>query len=114
MKKSIVLGGGCFWCIEAIYQRVQGVVGVRSGYAGGSSSEPDYYNHADHAETIEASYDPSVVSLETLLDVFFHVHDPTTLNCQGNDVGAQYRSSVLHGQDEGDTVRKVRDAAQAD
>lgn len=113
--KTIVLGGGCFWCVEAVFQRVKGVEQVRSGYAGGSTPNPEYYDHADHAEVIEVTYDESTVSLEQLLDVFFHVHNPTTVNRQGNDVGTQYRSIVLYGtDDERDTAKTAVEAAQAD
>lgn len=100
MTKTIVLGGGCFWCLEAIYQRVRGVEGVRSGYAGGSTENPDYANHADHAEVVEISYDESVIDLEKVLEIFFNIHDPTTLNRQGHDVGTSYRSIILYEAEE--------------
>lgn len=93
--KTIVLGGGCFWCIEAIYQRVKGVEKVVSGYAGGTLKNPTYENHGDHAEVVQLTYDNSIISLERLLEIFFHVHDPTTVNRQGNDIGTQYRSIIL-------------------
>jgi peptide-methionine (S)-S-oxide reductase len=93
--KTIVLGGGCFWCIEAVFQRVKGVDKVVSGYAGGDLIDPTYENHGSHAEVVQISYDESVIDLKTLLEIFFYVHDPTTVDRQGNDVGTQYRSIIL-------------------
>lgn len=93
--KNIVLGGGCFWCIEAVYQRVNGVESVISGYAGGDMLNPTYENHGTHAEVVQLSYDETKISLEKLLEIFFYVHDPTTVNHQGNDMGTQYRSIIL-------------------
>lgn len=98
--KTIVLGGGCFWCIEAIYQQVRGVETVESGYAGGDLDNPTYQNHGTHAEVVQLTYDDTTIPLETILDIFFYVHDPTTLNRQGNDVGTQYRSIILCKRDE--------------
>lgn len=107
MKNSIesaVFGGGCFWCIETIFARLNGVFKVTSGYAGGKTVKPSYMQVCSgttgHAEVIKIDYDPSVISYPDLLDVFFHVHDPTTLNRQGNDAGEQYRSVILY-QNEG-------------
>ena len=115
MSKSIVLGGGCFWCIEAVFQRVKGVESVVSGYAGGDSPDPTYYDHANHAEVIKVSYDAAVIDLETILEIFFHVHNPTTLNRQGNDVGTQYRSIVLYGDDnEKQVAESVKIQSQSD
>lgn len=93
--KTIVLGGGCFWCIEAVYQRVKGVDKVVSGYAGGDLKDPTYENHGNHAEVVQITYDESVIDLENLLEIFLYVHDPTTVNRQGNDIGTQYRSIIL-------------------
>jgi peptide-methionine (S)-S-oxide reductase len=93
--KSIVLGGGCFWCIEAIFQRVKGIEKVVSGYAGGDLKDPTYENHGTHAEVVLLTYDNSVIDLKTILEIFFHVHNPTTVDRQGNDVGTQYRSIIL-------------------
>jgi methionine-S-sulfoxide reductase len=93
--KSIVLGGGCFWCIEAVFQRVRGVEKVTSGYAGGDLHDPTYENHGTHAEVVKVDYDENNISLAELLDIFFAVHDPTTVNKQGNDIGTQYRSIIL-------------------
>ena len=93
--KSIVLGGGCFWCIEAVYQRVKGVENVVSGYAGGDLKDPTYQQHGTHAEVVQVTYNPEVISLEKIYEIFFAVHDPTTVNRQGNDIGTQYRSIIL-------------------
>jgi len=93
--KSIVIGGGCFWCVEAIYQRVNGVEKVVSGYAGGTLKDPVYENHGDHAEVVKITYDESIINLQKILEIFLHVHDPTTVNRQGNDIGTQYRSIIL-------------------
>ena len=93
------LGGGCFWCLEAIYQRVQGVSQVVSGYAGGEkephSDREVYSGKTNHAEVVQITYDPTVISYSTLLDIFWEIHDPTTLNRQGYDVGSQYRSIIF-------------------
>ena len=97
----ITLGGGCFWCTEAVYERVQGVLAVQSGYANGNVREPTYAQVCDgdtgHAEVVRLEFDAAVISLRQVLEIFFVVHDPTTLNRQGNDVGTQYRSGIyLH------------------
>lgn len=96
---TAVLGGGCFWCLEAVYEDMAGVRAVVSGYAGGATPDPDYESvctgRTGHAEVVRIEYDPSVVSYRELLDVFFKIHDPTTLNRQGADVGTQYRSIIL-------------------
>ena len=100
---SIVLGGGCFWCLEAVYEELRGVSGAVSGYAGGHLVDPDYKQvtggRTGHVEVVEVAYDPKVVSLDTILDVFFTIHDPTTLNRQGNDSGPQYRSAAFYRND---------------
>lgn len=97
--ESIVLGGGCFWCLEAIFQEVPGVASVTSGYAGGETADPDYESvcsgQTGHAEVVRVEFDPAQVSLESLLDRFWQCHDPTTPNRQGADVGTQYRSIIL-------------------
>ena len=98
--KTIVLGGGCFWCVEAIFQRVKGVTTVTSGYAGGDKADPTYHDHGSHAEVVQVTYAESRVSLEKLLEMFFYAHNPTTLNFQGNDYGTQYRSIILVNDDE--------------
>ena len=93
-------GGGCFWCLEAVYERVPGVVNVVSGYSGGTYKKPNYEavssGTTGHAEVVQITYDPEKTSFETLLEVFFHCHNPTTLNEQGPDVGTQYRSIILY------------------
>jgi peptide-methionine (S)-S-oxide reductase len=99
-----IFGGGCFWCIEAVYDSLQGVKSVESGYAGGHVENPTYRQvcggDTGHAEVARITFDPSVISYRDLLDVFFTVHDPTTLNRQGNDVGTQYRSVIFYTSDE--------------
>lgn len=98
-SETAVFGGGCFWCTEAVFMRLKGVTTITSGYAGGTVANPTYEQVSDettgHAEVIKIEFDPSIISYEQLLDVFWHVHDPTTLNQQGNDVGTQYRSIIL-------------------
>ncbi len=95
-----VFGAGCFWCVEAIYQRVKGVVAVESGYAGGNFKNPTYEQvvtgRTGHAEVARIEFDPAQISYEELLEVFWHTHDPTTLNRQGADVGTQYRSAIFY------------------
>ena len=94
------LGGGCFWCVEAVYQDLQGVLKVESGYTGGPTANPSYREvcsgMSGHAEVIQITFDPSLLSFQDILRVFFTVHDPTTLNRQGNDVGTQYRSVIYY------------------
>jgi peptide-methionine (S)-S-oxide reductase len=93
------LGGGCFWCLEAVFEQLKGVHGVVSGYAGGAVPHPTYEQvcggRTGHAEVVQVTFDPKVISYRDLLDVFFSIHDPTTLNQQGADVGSQYRSVIL-------------------
>ena len=107
-----VVGGGCFWCLEAIFQRLQGVHAVISGYAGGPLAHPSYEQvcsgQTGHAEVVRIEFNPAVLSFASLLEVFFHLHDPTTLNRQGAEVGTQYRS-VIFCQDEAQatTAREV-------
>lgn len=99
-SERIVLGGGCFWCTEAVFDLVEGVTETISGYAGGTTADPSYEEvcggDTGHAEVVSVTYDPGRVSLEELLEVFFISHDPTTLNRQGADVGTQYRSIILY------------------
>ena len=94
------LAGGCFWCLEAVYDQLKGVEHVESGYAGGHVRNPSYRQVCNgdtgHAEVVQVTFDPQVVSFEDLLDVFFTIHDPTTLNRQGADVGTQYRSAIFY------------------
>lgn len=102
-RESIVLGGGCFWCLEAVYEELRGVDSAVSGYAGGHVENPTYTQvsggRTGHAEVVKIDFDPKVVSLDTVLDVFFTIHDPTTLNRQGNDSGPQYRSVAYYGNE---------------
>lgn len=98
-RETAVLGGGCFWCVEAVYLSIKGVLGVRSGYAGGATEHPTYEQvctgTTGHAEVVEVVFDPAIISYEQILRIFFTLHDPTTLNRQGNDVGTQYRSVIF-------------------
>jgi peptide-methionine (S)-S-oxide reductase len=102
--ETAVFGAGCFWCVEAIYQRVTGVTDIESGYAGGHVQDPTYRQvttgKTGHAEVIKLEYDPSLISFEELLEVFWHTHNPTTLNRQGADVGTQYRSGIFYLNEE--------------
>lgn len=97
------LGGGCFWCVEAIFQRVKGVEKVVSGYSGGQTQKPSYKavcsGTTGHAEVIQVHFDPKIISYKEVLEIFFHTHDPTTLNRQGNDRGTQYRSAIFYHSD---------------
>lgn len=117
--KEIILGGGCFWCIEAIFQRVRGVETVVSGYSGGESENPNYqsvsYGVGNHAEVVKITYDESVITLPELLEIFFHLHDPTTLNRQGADAGTQYRSIIFYDdEEEKSVILQALNDAQAD
>jgi peptide-methionine (S)-S-oxide reductase len=98
--ETAILGGGCFWCTEAVYLEVKGVTHVESGYTGGHQPNPTYEQvcagDTGHAEVVKLDFDPAVVSYRDLLEIFFTIHDPTTLNRQGNDVGTQYRSVIYH------------------
>src|SRR5262245_20910580 len=98
--ETATLAGGCFWCLEAVFEQLQGVQKVESGYAGGQTQNPTYEDvcggDTGHAEVVRVTFDPAVVSFKDLLDVFFVIHDPTTLNYQGNDHGTQYRSAVFY------------------
>jgi len=100
---TATLGGGCFWCTEAIYQMLPGVKSVTSGYAGGTKENPTYQQvctgDTGHAEVIQVEFDPKVVSYEKILETFWEAHDPTTLNRQGNDTGTQYRSIILYNNE---------------
>lgn len=111
--ETIVVGGGCFWCVEAVFQRLDGVVKVESGYSGGHVKNPTYEQVCEkttgHAEVIKIQYDPAKAPLAKVLDVFFLAHDPTTLNRQGNDVGPQYRSVIYYANEE---QKKAADAAK--
>jgi peptide-methionine (S)-S-oxide reductase len=102
--ERIALGGGCFWCTEAVLDNVRGVLKVTPGYAGGTKVNPSYEDvlmgDSRHAEVVLVEYDPTQVSLEEILDVFFAMHDPTSVNRQGHDIGSQYRSIILYGSDD--------------
>lgn len=99
-RESATLGGGCFWCLEAVYLEVRGVEKVVSGYTGGSVPDPTYQQictgTTGHAEVVQLTYDPNMISFRKILEVFFTIHDPTTLNRQGADVGTQYRSAIFY------------------
>jgi peptide-methionine (S)-S-oxide reductase len=110
--ETAILGGGCFWCVEAAIKQLQGVDTIRSGYMGGASPNPTYQQvcsgKTGHVEVAEITFDPSVISYSDLLHVFFTLHDPTTLNRQGNDVGEQYRSVIFYlNDDQKKTAEKV-------
>ena len=96
--QTIILGGGCFWCLDAVFRRVQGVTEVQSGYANGHVADPTYEQVCSgttgHAEVVRVSFDPAQIGVREILEIFFGTHDPTTLNRQGNDVGTQYRSGI--------------------
>ncbi len=98
-QEIIYLGGGCFWCLEAVFQRVSGVLNVRSGYSGGNIENPSYEEVSsgttNHAEIVEVTFDNTKISFDDILNIFFEIHDPTTLNRQGADIGTQYRSIIL-------------------
>lgn len=104
------LAGGCYWCIEAVFQRLEGVVSVESGFTGGTVKNPTYKAVCEgttgHAEVCKITFDPKIVSFEEMLHVFFSAHDPTTLNRQGNDVGTQYRSGIYYTSEEQKSIAK--------
>lgn len=112
--ETVTLGGGCFWCIEAVFERIDGVREVTSGYAGGTAENPTYKEvcsgSTGHAEVVKVRFDPSAISYEEILDLFFKAHDPTTLNRQGADVGSQYRSIILYESE--DQRRKAEEAVK--
>ena len=99
-QEITTLGGGCFWCLEAVFDEMEGVLSAVSGYMGGSVKNPSYREvcsgSTGHAEVVQVTFDPSVTSFREILDVFFAIHDPTTLNRQGNDIGTQYRSAIFY------------------
>lgn len=100
MLKKAVLAGGCFWGLEDLIRKQKGVVNTTVGYTGGSALNPTYENHEGHAEAVEIEYDDSLTSYKKLLDFFFQIHNPTTLDQQGNDRGTSYRSAIFYGNDE--------------
>jgi len=109
-KQVITVGGGCFWCTEAVFEQLKGVEKVESGYSGGTVPNPTYEQVSSgdtgHAEVSQITFDPKIIPLKTILEVFFTVHDPTTLDRQGNDVGTQYRSVIFYNNDEQKAVAK--------
>lgn len=119
LRETAVLGGGCFWCIEAVYEQFDGVADVESGYAGGHTDNPDYEDvcsgETGHAEVARITFDPAVISFSDILDIFWQAHDPTTLNRQGADVGTQYRSIILTTDERQDSLaRASMEKAQPD
>ena len=104
MSETATLGGGCFWCLDAVFRQLRGVERVESGYAGGTAKNPSYREvcggKTGHAEVVQVTFDPQEISYADLLRVFFSIHDPTTLNRQGNDIGTQYRSVILYNSPE--------------
>lgn len=111
-KEKATLGGGCFWCTEAVYLELKGVIDVKPGYSGGHVKNPSYKDVCNettgHAEVVQITFDSEVISFSEILEVFFITHDPTTLNRQGNDVGTQYRSSIFyHSEKQKETAEKV-------
>ncbi|MDX1960939.1 MAG: peptide-methionine (S)-S-oxide reductase MsrA [Leptospiraceae bacterium] len=104
VTKKIVLGGGCFWCLEAVYQLVNGVEKIVSGYSAGNTLNPSYKEicegNTGHAEVVEIHFNTEIIDLKNILEIFWNIHDPTTLNRQGNDVGTQYRSIILFETDD--------------
>ena len=122
MAKSEIatLGGGCFWCVEAVFQRIDGVISVKPGYAGGNVKNPTYKQictgNTGHAEVAKIEFDPSKITYSQILNVFWQSHDPTTLNRQGNDVGTQYRSVIFfHNESQREIAKKSKiDAEESD
>ncbi|MEJ2486061.1 MAG: peptide-methionine (S)-S-oxide reductase MsrA [Anaerolineales bacterium] len=110
--ETATLGGGCFWCLEAIYKELKGVLSVESGYAGGHVQNPTYKQvctgNTGHAEVVQIQYNPTIITFKDLLNVFFTIHDPTTLNRQGADIGTQYRSVIFYHNE---TQRKIAESS---
>ena len=112
-NETATLGGGCFWCVEAVFQRVDGVIDVKPGYAGGHVKNPTYKEictgNTGHAEVARVEFDPELISYDQILNVFWQAHDPTTVNRQGNDVGIQYRSVIFyHSESQKETAEKSK------
>lgn len=115
--KKAILGGGCFWCVEAVYERLPGILSVTSGYAGGQTENPGYEEvcsgRTGHAEVVQIEYDPEKISYEKIIDLFWDAHDPTTLNRQGADEGTQYRSIILtQNEEEARLAKESKERAQ--
>lgn len=116
--QQATFAGGCFWCTEAIFKRLKGVSSVESGYAGGDMENPNYQAVSEgstgHAEAVQVTFDPKLISFDTLLDVFWATHDPTTLNQQGNDIGTQYRSAIFyHSKEQKEKADKSKEQHQS-
>ena len=114
--EQATFGAGCFWCVEAVFEQLNGVIDVRSGYTGGSTENPTYEDictgNTGHAEVIQIDFDSTLISYDKLLDIFWKSHDPTTLNRQGADTGTQYRSAIyIHSETQNELARKSKDAA---
>ena len=108
----VTFGGGCFWCLEAAFEQIHGVVNVESGYSGGTKKVPTYEQvctgTTGHAEVVQVKFDPSIISFKEILGIFFTIHDPTTLNRQGADVGTQYRSIIFyHNKEQKETIKQI-------
>lgn len=112
--QTIVLGGGCFWCLEAVYQMIEGVTHVTSGYADGATKNPGYQEvgmgSTGHAEVVKVEFDPAVIALSDILEIFWTIHDPTTQDRQGNDAGSQYRSIILY---DGESQRQIAEDSKS-
>lgn len=122
-NETVVFGGGCFWCTEAVFLKLKGVISVTSGYAGGNVDNPNYYEVSTgdtmHVEVIKVAFNPKIISFENLLVVFFTVHNPTSLNRQGNDVGTQYRSVIMftnekQKQESEEAIKKINNSGEFD
>ncbi len=100
MHKKAILAGGCFWGMEELFRTLPGVVGTEAGYTGGKNTDPTYEFHPGHAEALEIIYDPAIIDYRHILDFFFQIHNPTTLNQQGNDKGTSYRSAIFYADEE--------------
>ena len=114
-KKTVYLAGGCFWGLEELFREQPGVLDTEVGYTGGDNENPDYHNHPGHAETLAITFDTGKTTYAALLDFFFRIHDPTTLNRQGNDTGSSYRSAIFYQDEEElhtaqDVIKKVNDS----
>jgi peptide-methionine (S)-S-oxide reductase len=117
-REQATLGGGCFWCLEAVYELVRGVTGVKSGYAGGFRRDPTYEQVCSgatgHAEVVQVTFDPASISYREILEIFFSIHDPTTRDRQGADVGTQYRSVIFtHSDEQAEVARNLAAALDA-
>lgn len=113
-SELITLANGCFWCTEAVFKRVNGIISVIPGYSGGYQTNPSYEQvcsgETGHAEAIQVQFDPTIIPLEKVLEIFWYTHDPTTLNRQGNDVGTQYRSAIFyHNQNQKKVAKEIKD-----